>query len=137
RRQWNSYLAKAVYDVNNRVVSSIGTSPTAALMGYVGQSALRKAFRDDVLFSTTEDIELEEMMLEGNMARFTCNRESIREQAYQNRLSANDRMKRYYDRKVRMQKFEKGELVYVFNTAFVSGFRRKLKPRWLGPYEVV
>ncbi|KAG0281258.1 hypothetical protein BGZ97_009301, partial [Linnemannia gamsii] len=61
----------------------------------------------------------------------------LREYGYQNRMAANEKIKRYYDQSFRVIRFSKGELVYVFNLAFVSGFGRKLTPRWLGPFEVV
>ncbi|KAF8927272.1 hypothetical protein BGZ58_010520 [Dissophora ornata] len=56
-RNWDSYLAKAVYDVNSRIVGSIRVSPTQALMGYVGQSAVKRAFANDKWFRTAEQME--------------------------------------------------------------------------------
>jgi hypothetical protein len=52
-------------------------------------------------------------------------------------MNASEKAKRYYDRRVKVVKFEKGERVWVFNLAFVTGFGKKLTPRWLGPFEVV
>jgi len=108
-----------------------------ALMGYMGQSALRMSLKDDRLFNTTDAIEPVPEEMTESIARFVCLREGLRELAYSNRLNANEKMKRYYDRRVRKTAFEVGELVYLFNPSFITGFGRKLTPRWIGPYEVV
>jgi hypothetical protein len=135
--EWDVLLPKAVYDINHRVVGSTKISPSEALMGFVGRSALRQSFSDDRLFMTTGGIEPVHEELEGAMARFVCRREGLRELAYENRMNASEKAKRYYDRRVKVVKFEKGERVWVFNLAFVTGFGKKLTPRWLGPFEVV
>ncbi|KAG0230967.1 hypothetical protein BGX31_005679 [Mortierella sp. GBA43] len=135
--EWDLHLAKAIFDINHRIVANTGVSPIQVLMGYVGQSALRRLFKDDILFSTTGASETATIDMAESVARFVCLREAVREMAYSNRLRANEKMKRYYDRRVRRTDFQVGELVYLFNLIFISGFGRKLAPRWLGPYEVV
>ncbi|GJJ73051.1 hypothetical protein EMPS_05409 [Entomortierella parvispora] len=42
QNQWDQYLPKAVSDINNHVVAATGMSPMQALMGYIGQSALKR-----------------------------------------------------------------------------------------------
>ncbi|KAG0247985.1 hypothetical protein BG011_000660, partial [Mortierella polycephala] len=68
-------------------------------MGYVGQKALRRSFKNDVLVTTTDAIEPVEADVDGDVARYMCARECIREQAYLDRLEANDKMKCCYGKK--------------------------------------
>jgi len=133
--QWDLYLPKAVSDINGHIVASIGVTPREALMGYVGQSAMKRHVdnRWNPVDKSGEPPTEEQEVI----ARFVCQREGIREMAYQNRMQSNDKMKRYYDSKVRSRTFTVGDSVYVFNLKFVSGFGHKLEPRWLGPYPVV
>lgn len=109
KSDWDLYLAKAIYDINNRIVDSIKMSPLKAPMGFMGQSAIRKSFKDDKLFGTTGNIQAIPAPVEGELARLICRRESLREFAYKNRMVANEKMKRYYDKSIRVKKFKQGE----------------------------
>src|SRR3954468_1066101 len=46
-------------------------------------------------------------------------------------------MKERYDRRVRAQRYEVGELVLQFDSSLLKQWSRKLDERWLGPYQVI
>ncbi|GJJ78811.1 hypothetical protein EMPS_11170 [Entomortierella parvispora] len=134
QNQLDQYLPQAVPDIDNHVEAATGMSPMQALMGYIGQSALSRHLAQQwqeaapIAEQLTEDREV--------MARFACQREGIQEQAYLNRLKANEWTKRYCDLNVRPASFEVGEQVWVYNLSITSGFGRQWTPRWLGPFKV-
>ncbi len=60
-----------------------------------------------------------------------------RELAQKNLESAQDRQKHLYDRKMHVQKFEKGQLVYLYTPAVKKGKTPKLSHPWHSPFRIV
>jgi len=44
--------------------------------------------------------------------------------------------KKLYDRKAKLQSFQTGDFVYLFNPAVKPGLSRKFHKPWLGPYRI-
>ena len=51
--------------------------------------------------------------------------------------TSEERMKRDHDLRVHSRAYEKGDLVYILDTATVKGKCRKLSPSWKGPGKVI
>jgi len=73
---WDLFLAKAIFDINCRVVDSIEISSMEALMGYVGQTAVRRSIEDDLFHMSSRFITPVTIEMSGSMARFVCLRKS-------------------------------------------------------------
>ncbi|GJY27639.1 hypothetical protein Tco_0403406 [Tanacetum coccineum] len=63
--------------------------------------------------------------------------EEKREQAAIQEAKSKAKMEKYYNSKVRGTSFKPGDMVYHSNDASHAKDRRKLGPKWEGPYEVM
>ena len=123
---WERHLPLVEFAYNNSFHTSIGMSPYEALYGRPCRTPLcwtqvgeRSMLGPEIVEETTEKIKLV--------------REKMKE--------AQDRQKSYADRRRKHIEFEVGDMVYLKMITFkgrtrVSG-RRKLDPRYLGPFRII
>ncbi|XP_069193733.1 nucleosome-remodeling factor subunit BPTF-like [Procambarus clarkii] len=82
-----------------------------------------------------------EVQLQSDAVPYLANLQKEIEKAHglaRKSLSTNqERMKRDYDLRARLQVYEKGDLVYLLDTAQVKGQCRKLSPQWKGPGVII
>ncbi|KAD3337906.1 hypothetical protein E3N88_33427 [Mikania micrantha] len=65
-----------------------------------------------------------------------CELEELRDDAYECACACKDKFKRVHDAKLRLQKFEVGQKVWLYNSR-LKLFPGKLKSKWMGPYSIV
>ena len=123
---WEKHLPLVEFAYNNSFHSSIGMSPYEALYGRPCRTPLcwtqvgeRSMIGPEIVEETTEKIKF------------------LRDKMRQ----AQDRQKNYADRRRKDLEFQVGDLVYLKMITFkgrvrISG-RRKLDPRYLGPFKVI
>ena len=123
---WDHYLPLAEFAYNNSYHASIQMAPYEALYGRKCQSPLcwtelseKKLYGPDLVEQTTEQIKL------------------IRKRL----LAAQSRQKSYADKRRRPLEFEVGDHVFL-KVSPVTGIgraikRRKLSPRYIGPFEIL
>ena len=63
-------------------------------------------------------------------------REANKVAGYQSKLN-HDVAKRYYDQQTKLEKFGKGDLVYVHDPTYKKGKAKKFSYKYKGPFEIV
>jgi hypothetical protein len=62
--------------------------------------------------------------------------EEMRLKAYENASIYKERMKRWYDKRLKKEEFKEGDKVLFYNSRFKTFGKRKLQSKWDGPYVV-
>jgi hypothetical protein len=60
----------------------------------------------------------------------------MRLKAYENASIYKERIKRWYDKRLKKKEFEEGEKVLLYNSRFKTFGKGKLQSKWDGPYIV-
>ena len=136
--KWDIDLPASVFACNTRPNSSTSFSAMQSLMGYTAGTASERKILQVKRSELRRRLTL---VLGGPSKNFEKERvrmlESLRDEAVRVKDVKADKMKARYNRRVRTQKFELGDLVLLFNSALLKQWSRKLEERWLGPYKVV
>jgi len=122
---WEDYMPLVEFSYNNNYHSSIGMSPFEAMYGRPCRTPLcwtevgeRMSFNNRLINETAEKIQF----IRDNMKK------------------AQDRQKKYADRKRREVEFQEGDMVYLKVTALKEKDRfgkvGKLAVRFIGPYKI-
>jgi hypothetical protein len=62
--------------------------------------------------------------------------EELRLKAYENASIYKERIKRWYDKRLKKKEFEEGDKVLLYNSRFKTVGKGKLQRKWDGPYVV-
>jgi hypothetical protein len=60
----------------------------------------------------------------------------MRLKAYENASIYKERIKRWYDKRLKKKEFKEGDKVLLYNSRFKTFGKRKLQSKWDGPYIV-
>ncbi|CUA71180.1 Retrovirus-related Pol polyprotein from transposon 412 [Rhizoctonia solani] len=127
-RSWPKHLARAVAQLNDRVVPSLGYSPRELLTGMV--SAERQARIGQSIRSPNAPIS----DIDVNLALTYA----LRDDAFANALDHANRRKRAFDKKARVATYKEGDLVQKYDARLDETHQavRKLAPRWSGALRI-
>nr|XP_045615991.1 uncharacterized protein K02A2.6-like [Procambarus clarkii] len=125
---WDTYIQHIAGTIRSSVNRQTGFTPNKLMLGW----------------ETNQPIDLmypREVQLQSDAIPYLANLQREIEKAHalaRKSLSTNqERMKRYYDLRARLQVYEKGDLVYLLDTAQVKGQCRKISPQWKGPGVII
>jgi hypothetical protein len=62
--------------------------------------------------------------------------EEMKLKAYENEIIYKERIKRWYDKRLKKKEFKEGDKVLLYNSRFKTFGKRKLQSKWDGPYVV-
>ncbi|CUA74373.1 Retrovirus-related Pol polyprotein from transposon 17,6 [Rhizoctonia solani] len=127
-RSWPKHLARAVAQLNDRVLPSLGYSPRELLTGMVSaerQARIGQSIRSPNAPMTEVDV---------NLALTYA----LRDDAFANALDHANRRKRAFDKKARVASYEAGDLVQKYDARPDETHQaiRKLAPRWSGALRI-
>ncbi|KAF8751485.1 retrotransposable element tf2 155 kda protein type 1-like, partial [Rhizoctonia solani] len=127
-RSWPKHLTKAVAQLNDRVVPSLGYTPRELLTGML--SAERSASIGKAIRSLNSAMSVVDV----NLALTY----SLRDDAFANALAYANRRKRQFDKKARVVNYEVGDLVQRYDARLdeTHGALRKLAPKWSGALRI-
>lgn len=118
---WYRHVGRVQMALNSTYQRSVNTTPFEMLIG-------KKMKRQD-------DIEIYELLQQEGRDNYMENREDLRKRAKQQILEVQQENRRNYDKHRKdSSKYQEGELVAIKRTQFGPGL--KLKPKYLGPYQV-
>nr|XP_045589319.1 uncharacterized protein LOC123751269 [Procambarus clarkii] len=125
---WDTYIQHIAGAIRSSVNRQTGFTPNKLMLGW----------------ETNQPIDLmypREVQLQSDAVPYLANLQKEIEKAHglaRKSLSTNqERMKRDYDLRARLQVYEKGDLVYLLDTSQVKGQCRKLSPQWKGPGVII
>lgn len=119
--QWYRHVSSVQRAINSTYQRSVGTSPYELLIG----TKMRQK----------EDLNILSMIKEESREEYVQDRRELRERAKVQILRIQEENRRSYNRKRKESaKYSIGDRVAIKRTQF--GTRMKLKPEYLGPYEV-
>ncbi|CEL55004.1 hypothetical protein RSOLAG1IB_11816 [Rhizoctonia solani AG-1 IB] len=127
-RSWPKHLSRAVAQLNDRVVPSLGYTPRELLTGML--SAERSASIGRTIRSPGSPMSI----IDVNLALTY----SLQDDAFVNALDYANRRKRSFDKKARVIDYEVGDLVQRYDARFdeTHSSLRKLAPRWSGALRI-
>ena len=146
--RFNSYLESSMRTYVNDNQGDWPSTLPAILMAYRHPPANRSTEFSPfyLLFGepmkTPIDREMEAKMPEvsaqyrESMQSVIDNVKTSREIAHQNILRHQQENKYYHDRFAEIPKFELGDLVWLFHPKVPTGFSRKIRAQWVGPYNI-
>ncbi|CAH2094786.1 unnamed protein product [Euphydryas editha] len=119
---WFKHVGKVQRALNSTYQRSINMTPFEVLIG--------------TKMRTKEDVKIQELLQEESINQYDETREKLRIQAKEQIMKIQDENRKNYDKKRKeSSKYKCGDKVAIRRTQFGTGL--KLKPKYLGPYNVV
>ena len=125
QNQWDKFLAQIAGAIRSTINRSTGFTPNKLMLGReLNQPA-------DLIFPLPSSVRGETN--EEYVVELTQALKVAHEAARKTLRATQKRLKKDYDVKVYQRQFEKGDRVYLLDTASVKGKTKKLSPPWKGP----
>lgn len=123
---WDQWIPMATFAFNTTVHSSTKFTPYELVFGI--QPNLPTSITQPTKFKYSYDDYVQELKMKLNTS-YELARENLRQSKEIN--------KKYYDKKTHHQQYKIGDLVYLLNETNTLSNSRKLKPSYIGPFEVI
>ena len=131
-RNWDEYVPYAVMAYRAMPHCSTKYSPYYLVFGREMRLPIEDDWQPRLDNCTLEDTDYDEHV----RALAERLREAHKVAGQQSKLS-HDTAKRYYDRQTKLEKFKKGEFVYVHDPTYKRGKAKKFSYQYKGPFEVI
>jgi hypothetical protein len=129
-RNWDEFIPYAVMVYRALPHSSTKYSPYYLVFGRDMRLPIEDDWRPK---ATVQDIEGN---YEEHVKMLAARLKEANEAEGQHSKQSHYMAKRYYDKGTKLEHFEKGDLVYLYDPLYKHGKARKFSPQYIGPYEV-
>ncbi|KAD3641693.1 hypothetical protein E3N88_30917 [Mikania micrantha] len=133
RKDWSNKLNDALWAYRTAFKTPIGTTPYQLVYGKACHLPVELAHR--ALWAVKE-VNLDFDTAGKQRKLDLCELEELRDEVYECASAYKDKFKKVHDAKLRLQKFEVGQKVWLYNSR-LKLFPGKLKSKWMGPYSIV